>query len=106
MNILLKLIETEGLKLGLKLNRSKCKLIQIGSIIPVKFPDGQVIAPSHEVKYLGCQMNEQGDGKKEVNKRITACMAILKKLDLFWLHADVPTPKKIQVVDAVLRSKL
>jgi hypothetical protein len=33
-------------------------------------------------------------------------MAILKQLDLFWLHADCPERFKIHALNAVIRSKL
>ena len=44
--------------------------------------------------------------KIEVNRRISSTMPIMKRLDLFWKQARVPTKWKIQVFDAVCVSKL
>ena len=42
----------------------------------------------------------------EINRRISSTMPILKRLDLFWKQARVPTKWKIQVFNAVCVSKL
>ena len=57
-------------------------------------------------KYLGCWLNDKGDPEREVKQRIANCMAILKKLDIFWRKADPGIKQKILVYDAVVRAKL
>ena len=59
-----------------------------------------------QAKYLGCWLNDRGDPQREVRQRISTCMTILKKLDLYWLHANPSKKQKLLVYDAVIRSKL
>ena len=37
----------------------------------------------NEVKYLGCEINDKADIRLELNKRISATIDVLKKLDIF-----------------------
>ena len=55
---------------------------------------------------MGCWLNEKGDPGREVRQRITLCMTILTKLDLYWRHANPSIKQKIIVYDAIIRSKL
>ena len=106
MNLLLAAIEQEGLKYGLKLNKTKCETLIMNGTANVHFPDGTPVKQLPEVKYLGCYLNENADLTKEVKSKIADCMATLKKLDKFWLHSSCPDSFKISVQDAVIRSKL
>ena len=62
--------------------------------------------PQKSVTCLGCMINDKGDPKKELAKRIADCMTILDRLDQCWKHVSNPTKWKIRVYDAVVRSKL
>ena len=64
------------------------------------------VIPKTEMDYLGVHLNEKGDTTLELNNRIKDCMISLKKLDLFWLHAECSVALKIQVYDAVIKAKL
>ena len=64
------------------------------------------MAPSDTVKYLGCIPNKKQDGNKEVKARVRECMAVLKRMDIFWRHADCPIRFKVLVHEMVIRSKL
>ena len=55
---------------------------------------------------LGCKLNNKGDGTRELSARIAECMAVFKRLDLFWLRGDSGVRFKLHVYDAVIRSKL
>ena len=66
MNRLLHAIKTEGLKYGLKLNKTKCEYIKFGEAKRVKFHNGTNVLLMHEVKYLGCNMNDKADPEREV----------------------------------------
>ena len=68
MNRLLTKIEEEGKTYGLKLNKGKCEDISFGHPGPVFFANGTKVPVKHEVKYLGCNMNDRGDPGKEVNR--------------------------------------
>ena len=106
INRLLAVIEQEGSKYRMKLNRAKCELFKFGQTGKVHFADGMMLKPSNEVEYLGCKLNENANAGIEVQKRISECINILNKLDIFWGHADCSIKQKLQVQDAVVRTKL
>ena len=53
MNKLLKVLEEEGDKYSMKLNKGKCEFIRYGNTGWVGFRDGTRLTPCEEVKYLG-----------------------------------------------------
>jgi hypothetical protein len=81
-------------------------MMHTGTAANVHFQDGQAVVRKSEVKYLGCYLNQDCDTKRELNQRISNCMAIMKKMDLFWRHSDCPVRLKLTTLDAVIRSKL
>ena len=102
----LKAIEEMGAAYGLKLNKTKCELIQFGNRANVHFADGTPVPKANTAKYLGCLLNDKGDATAEVRNRLTQCIIVWRKLELFWKHADCPTSFKLHVYDAVIRTKL
>ena len=106
INQMLEAIEVEGEKCGLKLNKKKCEVMYTAEDANVHFKDGTRVPRKTEVKYLGCELNQQTDYNKELGKRIAATMITLKKLDLFWLHSSCPVRVKIITLDAVIKAKL
>ena len=106
LNKLLAEIETEGVKYGLKLNKGKCEVLANVPQANVHFQDGTPVPRKQEVRYLGCHINSDCDVKREVNSRISTCMIVLKRLDLFWRHSNCPPRFKLEVLDAVIKSKL
>jgi hypothetical protein len=51
-------------------------------------------------------LNDRGDPKREVNKRIGECYITWKKLETYWKHSDCSVKQKLIVYDAVIRTKL
>ena len=49
----------------------------------VHFKDGTRVPRKTEVKYLGCELNQQTNYSKELGKRIAATMIILQKTEPF-----------------------
>ena len=80
---------------GMRLNKTKCEALTINSKDKegeqIKFIDNTKVPQLNQVKYLGCMLNDKGDPKREINKRISECMVIIKKLDPVWKHTDNPT---------------
>ena len=70
------------------------------------FADGTPVPRKNEVTYLGCQLNQYSNTTQELAKRISACMTILKRLDIFWRHSSCPVAFKITTLDAVVSAKL
>ena len=60
----------------------------------------------NEVKYLGCMINDKGDPRKEVRKRVSECMATMKKLDCFWKHTNNTIKWKLITFNAIIKTKL
>ena len=58
------------------------------------------------VKYLGCEINREGDSKKELSQRIANAMRTLKRLDTFWRNSNCPIAFKIIALDAVIKTKV
>ena len=106
MNGLLAAIVEEGGKMGMKLNLGKCEALVFGTVGEVLLGEQLEVAKVQLAKYLGCKLNNKGDGTRELSSRISECMATLKRLDLFWLHGDCGARVKLHVYDAVIRSKL
>ena len=50
-------------------------------------------------------MNRKCDMKKELKTRVADTMAVMKRLGLFWSQARCPIKFKIQVYNAVIRTK-
>ena len=60
----------------------------------------------HEVKYLGCNMNDKADPEREVLKRRTDCMITLNKLQIFFYDSDNTPQRKLKMFNAIIRSKM
>ena len=86
-------IEEEGKRYGLKLNQNKCELLSIQGNGSVKYTDGTTVPRRNEAKYLGCIINPRGDIAREVNKRISECYVVWKRLELFWKKGN-PTERE------------
>ena len=99
-------IEAEGARYGMKLNRRKCEAMCIRGTDKIHFADGTMVPPHNEAKYLGCMLNDKGDPKREINKRLAECYLVWKRLAEFWKHSDCSVAEKLVVYDAVVRSKL
>ena len=106
LNQMLAEIEIEGKKYGMLLNKNKCEVVTNRPNSNIKFQDGTKVTQKEEVKYLGCMLNQKGNTKTELSKRISNAAVTMKKLDLFWHHSNCPAKFKILVIDSVLRSKV
>ena len=60
----------------------------------------------NEVKYLGCMINDKGDPRKEVRKRVSECIATMTKLDCFWKHTNNIVKWKWIAFNAIIKTKL
>ena len=106
LNEFAKAIEKEGKRYGMKLNKAKCEVISTHPNANIHFPDGTKIRHVRTSTYLGCDLGIKSTIREELNKRFANTMITIKSLDLFWRHSDCGVAIKIQVADAVIRSKL
>ena len=51
-------------------------------------------------------VNDRGDPQMELRHRLSVCMGVWKKLGLFFKSSDCSVRLKLQVFNAILRSKL
>jgi hypothetical protein len=72
----------------------------------VYFIDGSAVKTRAESEYLGCFLNSTCNVPREARRRLSNCTFTLKKLDQFWLHSDCTSKFKIEVLNAVIRSKI
>ena len=103
---LVQAIEAEGAKYGLKLNKDKCEYIHFGLAKRIAFQDGTLVPRMHEVKYLGCHMNDKADPEREVIRRRKDCIVTLNKLHCFFYQSDNTPARKLQMFNAIIRAKL
>jgi len=85
----LHLIEEESDYLELNLNKSKCCYIAYNCQGQIRFQNGEPMKSSEKTTYLGASVTQHIDPKHEIRKRISATMAILKKLDIFWIKKRI-----------------
>ena len=105
-NKYLRLVENESHYLHLKLNQSKCSFIAFNCQGQLRFQNGEPMTCSNDVTYLGMSVTQRVDPKHEIRKRISSTMAVLKKLDIFWLKAQCSKKWKLTVYNAIITSKV
>ena len=66
LNSLLKAVEEEGGKYGLKLNKTKCEAMVFNGPANVHFADDSKVPIHTMAKYLGCHLNLRNDTDREV----------------------------------------
>ena len=72
-------METESAYYGLKLNQSKCAVVNMYGNNTVRFKDGTHVPKENQVIYLGGIITKEAKGHAEVEQRIAATMATWKK---------------------------
>jgi hypothetical protein len=102
----LHLIEEESAYYDLRLNKGKCNFISFNYKANITFKNGDVMKRTGEATYLGATITQQVDPNIETRNRISATMPVLKKLDTFWNKAKCNKKWQIQVLNAVIVSKL
>ena len=92
--------------MGMVLNIGKTEALVFGTVGNLTTAEGGEIKKVTVAQYLECKLNNRGDGARELSGRIAECMATLKRLDLFWGQSTCTKQFKLQVFNAVIRSKL
>ncbi len=90
----------------MKLNKNKCEVMYTMEEANVQLKRWNKVPRKTEVIYLGCNLNQQTDYRRELGKTMQTCMATLKKLDFFWLHSNCPARAEIITLDAMIRAEL
>ena len=105
-NKILHLVEEESNYYHLKLNKGKCSYKHYNCKGVIKFRDGTKMKSEQAPIYLGAVIDNSVTPRTEIHRRITATMAVLKKMELFWNRTKCNRKWKLQVFNAVIMTKL
>lgn len=89
MNLFLKYFEFEGAAYGLGVNKDKCDMLTMSLRADIRSADGRKVKRKSEETYLGCHVNQYSNITQEISRRVAKCMAIVKRLDIFWKHCEL-----------------
>ena len=106
MHDLLHLIESESEYYNLRLNQSKCVVMDIKGISNIHFKNFDELKKEQNAKYLGGIINSEARRQEEINTRIKDTYAVFNKLKIFWRKVKNPIAWKIRVFNAVVTAKL
>ena len=106
MNRFLAKVQEHASYFGLKFNEGKCAAMTINADGILRFRNGEKVPKVNSTVYLGANINDKDDPKQDVNTRLGACFSLLNKLDYFWRKSNCTVKFKLDVFDAVVRSKL
>ena len=107
MEQLLGLIIEHSTPYNLTLNKGKCQLLvtnDVGS--RVNFPDGTAVTRQEQIKYLGATFNASLDVSTIVRQKTVEATATMRTLAPLWSDSHIPTPWKLVVYNAVIRSRV
>ena len=90
----------------MELHWNKFQLLQVGGIYHFSAPDGNIIAPTEVMTYLGATLYADGSVKRELNRKLGAAWADFSKLARLWNHASLPKDRRIRIYKAVVVSRL
>ena len=72
----------------------------------IHFKDNTPLKKVEEAIYLGVTLNERMNIGKEIQQRISNTIKSWKMLGGYWKHSNCTTRDKLNVYDAIVRSKL
>ena len=84
VEVILHRTEKESHKYALEPNQNKCIHIQMNAIHRIHFRQGNAFPMQTQADYLGGKIKNTGDHKPELQHRITATWATVRRLDLLW----------------------
>ena len=112
INVLLHAIERHSAYFGLKLNYDKCINLtsnQLQSSVhfaPNGPAQGTKVPRKSSATYLDTLLSDSFDNRAEISNRLSDCIAMCNRLKIFWSKANTSVKWKIQVFNAIVRSKL
>ena len=112
INVLLHAIERHSAYYGLKLNYDKCVNLPANqSQNSVRFSQtgpaaGALVPRKSSAAYLGTLLTGTSNNKMEISNRLNDCIVTCNRLKLFWHKTNTSVQYKLQVFNAIIRSKL
>ena len=99
-NLLMK-VKEESVKVGLKLNIQKTKIMASGPITSWQI-DGETLETVTDFIFLGSKITEDGDCSHEIKRCLFLGRKAMAKLDSILNSRDITLPTKVCLVKAML----
>ena len=107
INRLLKEIEQESTYYNMNLNYQKCiNLTCNQKTSSIRYQDGSTVPRQRQAVYLGTILSDTMDNKLEIHNRLAMVTRTCGQLELFWSKANTNTKWKLQVFNAIIKTKL
>ena len=98
---LLKKVQVESEKVGLKLNIQKTKIMVSGPTTSWEI-DGETLETVSEFIFLGSKITTDGDCSHEIKRRLLLGRKVMTNLDSIFKSRDITLPTKIHLVKAMV----
>lgn len=100
-------LKTNAQKVGLNINISKTKSMQVGAQTPTSFVlDGLPIERVEKFTYLGSQITTDGGAREDVKTRIRKAQCAFGQLQNIWNSKNLSLKTKIRIFNSNVKSVL
>ena len=94
-------VRGESVKLGLKLNVQKTKIMASGPITSWEI-DGETVETLSDFIFWGSKITADGDCSHEIKRRLLLGRKVMTNLDSIFKSRDVTLPTKVRLVKAMV----
>ena len=94
-------MKVESVKVGLKLNIQKTKIMASGPITSWEI-DGETVETVTDFNFLGSKITADGDCSHEIKRRLLLGRKARTNLDSILKSRDIPLPTKVHLVKAMV----
>ena len=98
---LLMKMKVESVKVGLKLNIQKTKIMASSPITSWKI-DGETVEIAADFIFLGSKITADGDCSHEIKRRLHLGRKVMTNLDSIFKSRDITLPTKVCLVKAIV----
>ena len=97
LKILLMKVKEESVKVGLKLNIQKTKIMASGPITSWQI-DGETVETVPEFIFLGSKITADGDCSHEMKRHLLLGRKVMTNLDSIFKSRDITLPTKARLI--------
>ena len=101
LNSLLMKVKEESVKVGLKLNIQKTKIMASGNITSWEI-DGETVETVSDFIFLGSKITVDGDCSHEIKRHLLLGRKVMTNLDSILKNRDITLPTKVRLVKAMV----
>ena len=94
-------VKEESVKVGLKLNIQKTKIMASGPITSWEI-DGETVETVSDFIYLGSKISADGDCSHEITRLLLLGRKVMTNLDSILKSSDITLPTKVHLVKAMV----